>query len=46
MGTKLLNGYNEYTGDLKSLFKHVLKKKNCLEIISIQIALCSICLHK
>lgn len=28
MGTKLLNGYNEYTGDLKSLFKHVLKKKN------------------
>lgn len=27
MGTKLLNGYNEYTGDLKSLFKHVLKKK-------------------
>lgn len=27
MGTKLLNGYNEYTGGLKSLFKHVLKKK-------------------
>lgn len=27
MGTKLLNGYNKYTGDLKSLFKHVLKKK-------------------
>lgn len=26
-GTKLLNRYNEYTGHLKSLFKHVLKKK-------------------